>query len=99
MLAQNLEARLNKEYHSSNEFSKSIYGSIAAITPKTSLSNLETIIALSQAALLSEIGYDVDPEVLAKSSIGHNTIRRHLEDAAVDSLFKVVEEIMSDGCK
>jgi hypothetical protein len=77
----------------------SIYGAMAALAPETSFQDLEMIVGLSQAALISELGATINPKDFAKTVIGSDTIIARLEDCATDSMFECVTEIKNDGSK
>jgi hypothetical protein len=91
-----------KIYKNGQPLAKKLYAQAAALSPQTSLKNLELMLALSQAAFLvdCDVGFtDTQIEKLANSVPSASSLREYVIDAATDSAFEAWDEIVQESSK
>ena len=86
------------KFFCSNDVSKRLYGAIVALSPQTSLDNVELIIGLSHAALLTEVGFDEDIILkLSKSTPSSKLLKELLHNCATDAMFEANRDILNNN--
>ena len=90
----------NKKYAGNNDLSRRLYGAMAAMSPQTSLENLELLVGLAHSAFLADIEYTTEnPERAAKFSPSATYYKDALKTCATDSMFVARQEILEENAR
>ena len=95
-LYDRLEAAVSRTRYNGTELGNKLIACAASIAPQCGFDNLAQIIPLITAAIFANAGIDVDHEKIVSSSPSNDTIKRLVQQHAIDNLILTKDSV--DKC-